>query len=137
MLWASSRPDLDVADARGRTERGRFNTVVASTAEKEVTLSRTLELGRYVIERDQEQPFLAKREAMVEAAKENFPGLIEVTLAKLDDGSYVDAWIWEDRSFCEAAMAKVEAVPAIADWLQHIGEDVSMEFGTVFDADQR
>jgi hypothetical protein len=28
-------------------------------------LSRTLELGRYVIERDQEQPFLAKRETMV------------------------------------------------------------------------
>ena len=99
-------------------------------------MSRTLELGRYVIERDQEQPFLAKRGAMVEAAKENFPGLIDVTLAKLDDGSYVDAWIWEDRSFCEAAMAKVEAVPAVADWLQHISEDVSLEFGTVVEADQ-
>ena len=99
-------------------------------------MSRTLELGRYVIERDQEQPFLAKRGAMVEAAKENFPGLIDVTLAKLDDGSYVDAWIWEDRSFCEAAMEKVEAVPVIVDWLQHISEDVSMEFGTVVEADQ-
>jgi hypothetical protein len=52
-------------------------------------LSRTLELGRYVIALDQEQPFLAKRETMVEAAKENFPGLIDVMLAKLDDGSYV------------------------------------------------
>ena len=100
-------------------------------------MSRTLELGRYVIERDQEQPFLAKRETMVEAAKENFAGLIDVTLAKLDDGSYVDAWIWEDRTFCEAAMAQVEGVPAVVDWLQHIGEDVSMEFGTVVDADQR
>ena len=60
-----------------------------------------------------------------------------VTLAKLDDGSYVDAWIWEDRSFCEAAMAKVETVPVVVDWLQHIGEDVSMEFGTVVEADQR
>jgi hypothetical protein len=99
-------------------------------------LSRTLELGRYVIESDQEQQFLAKREAMVKAAKENFPGLIDVTLAKLDDGSYVDSWIWEDRSFCEAAMAKVEGVPAVVDWLQHIGEDVSMEFGTVVDANQ-
>jgi hypothetical protein len=112
--------------------------VVVSTAKKEVMLSRTLELGRYVIGRDQEQPFLAKRETLVEAAKENFPGLmIDVTLAKLDDGSYVDAWIWEDRSFCEAAMAKAETVPAVADWLQHIGEDFSMEFGTVVDADQR
>ena len=101
-------------------------------------LSRTLELGRYVIERDQEQPFLAKRETMVEAAKENFPGLIDVTLARLDDGSYVDAWIWEDRSFCEAAMmANIEAVPVVVGWLQHIGEDVSMEFGTVVDADKR
>jgi hypothetical protein len=100
-------------------------------------LSRTLELGRYVIESDQEQQFLAKREAMVKAAKENFPGLIDVTLAKLDDGSYVDSWIWEDRSFCEAAMAKAEAVPAVADWLQHIGEDVSMEFGTLVEAEKR
>ena len=100
-------------------------------------LSKTLELGRYVVEDDQERPFLAKRGAMVKAAKEHFPGLIDVTLAKLDDGSYVDAWIWEDRSFCEAAMAKAEAVPAVADWLQHIGEDVSMEFGTVVESDQR
>ena len=100
-------------------------------------MSRTLELSRYVIEGDQEQQFLAKRGAMVEAAKENFPGLIGVTLAKLDDGSYVDAWIWEDRSFCEAAMAKVETVPVVVDWLQHIGEDVSMEFGTVVEAGQR
>ena len=99
-------------------------------------MSRTLELSRYVVEGDQEQQFLAKRGAMLKAAKENFPGLIDVTLAKLDDGSYVDAWIWEDRSFCEAAMAQVEAVPAVVDWLQHIGEDVSMEFGTVVDANQ-
>ena len=100
-------------------------------------MSRTLELSRYVVEDDQEQPFLAKRGAMVEAAKENFPGPVDVTLAKLDDGSYVDAWIWEDRSFCEAAMEKVEAVPVIVDWLKHIGEDVSMEFGTLVEAEKR
>ena len=99
-------------------------------------MSRTLELGRYVVEGDQEEAFLAKRRAMVKAAKENFPGLIDVTLAKLDDGSYVDAWTWEDRNFCEAAMAKVETVPVVVDWLQHIGEDVSMEFGTVVESDQ-
>jgi hypothetical protein len=97
----------------------------------------TLELSRYVVEGDQEQQFLTKRGAMVEAAKENFQGLIGVTLARLDDGSYVDAWIWEDRSFCEAAMAKVETVPVVVDWLRHIGEDVSMGFGTVVDAEQR
>jgi hypothetical protein len=100
-------------------------------------LSRTLELSRYVVEGNQEQQMLAKRGAMVKAAKENFSGLIGVTLARLDDGSYVDAWIWEDRSFCEAAMAKVETVPVVVDWLRHIGEDVSMEFGTVVDVDQR
>ncbi len=100
-------------------------------------MSKTLELSRYVVESDQERPFLAKRGAMVKAAKESFPGLIDVTLAKLDDGSYVDAWIWEDRSFCEAAMVKVETVPVVVDWLQHIGEDLSMEFGAIVEADQR
>jgi hypothetical protein len=114
-----------------------FNVVIVSATQKEVTMSRTLELSRYVVEDDQEQQLLAKRGAMVEAAQENFPGLIDVTLAKLDDGSYVDAWIWEDRRFCEAAMAKVEAVPVIVDWLQHIGEDVSMEFGTLVEAERR
>jgi hypothetical protein len=94
-------------------------------------------LSRYAVEGDQEQPFLAKRGAMVKAAKENFPGLIDVTLAKLDDDSYVDAWIWEDRSFCEAAMSKVETVPVVVDWLGHIGEDVSMEFGTLVEAEKR
>ena len=100
-------------------------------------MSGTLELSRYIVEGNQEQQFLAKRGAMVEAAKENFAGLVDVMLAKLDDGSYVDAWIWEDRSLCEAAMAKAEAVPAVADWLGHIGEDVSMEFGTVVEAEKR
>jgi len=114
-----------------------FNVVIVSATQKELTLGRTLELSRYVVEGDQERPFLAKRGAMVEAAKENFPGLIDVTLAKLDDGSYVDAWIWEERRFCERAMANVEAVPVVVDWLQHIGEDVSMEFGEVVDADKR
>jgi hypothetical protein len=114
-----------------------FNTVIVSATQKEVTLSRTLELSRYIVEGDQEQQFLAKRGAMVKASKENFPGLIDVTLAKLDDGSYVDAWIWEDRSFCEAAMAKVETVPVVVDWLGHIGEDVSMEFGTLVEAERR
>ena len=99
-------------------------------------MSRTLELSKYVVEGDQEQRFLAKREAMVEAAKENFAGLVEVMLAKLDDGSYVDAWVWEDRSFCQKAMAKVEAVPAVVDWLQHTGEELSMEFGTVVDTEK-
>jgi hypothetical protein len=100
----------------------------------EVTLSRTLELSRYVVEGDQEQQFLAKRGAMVKAAQENFPGLIDVSLARLDDGSYVDVLTWEDRHFCE--MAKAEAVPAVADWLRHIGEDFSVEFGKVVDAEE-
>jgi hypothetical protein len=34
-------------------------------------------------------------------------------------------------------LSKVETVPVVVDWLRHIGEDVSMEFGTVVDADQR
>jgi hypothetical protein len=59
-----------------------FNTVIISATEWEVTLSRTLELSRYVVEGDQEQQFLAKRGAMVKVAKETFPGLISVTLAK-------------------------------------------------------
>jgi hypothetical protein len=113
-----------------------FSIVIVSTTEKEVTLSRTLELGRYVVEGEQERQLLAKREAMVEAARENFEGLIDVTLARLDDGSYVDVFIWEERRFCEMAMAKVEAVPAVADWLGHIGEDFSLEYGEVVDADK-
>jgi hypothetical protein len=113
-----------------------FNIVIVSATQKEVMLSRTLEWSRYVVEGDQEQQFLAKREAMVKAAKENFAGLIDVILAKLDNGPYVEAWIWEDRRFCERAMAKLEAVPAVVDWLQHIGEDVSMEFGTLVDAEE-
>jgi hypothetical protein len=122
---------------RQGAERKEVGSILSlSTAEKEVMLSRTLELSRYVVEGDQEHQFLAKRGLMVKAAKENFPGLIDVTLAKLDDGSYVDAWIWEDRNLCEAAMAKVETVPVVVDWLQHIGEDVSMEFGTVVESDQ-
>ena len=97
-------------------------------------MSTTLEIGRFSVRAGQEQEFLAKRTAMLKASKEHFPGLIDATLAKLDDGTYVDIVLWETRDACHAAFEQAENVAAVAEWLAHVDSDLEMIFGHVVDA---
>lgn len=94
-------------------------------------MAQTMELARFTIKPDEEEQFLTEREAATLAAKENFEGFLGETLVKLEDGSYLSIWTWEQRADCDRAMGQVEQVPAVGSWLAHIDQDISMEFGTV------
>jgi hypothetical protein len=94
-------------------------------------MPRTIELARFTVKRDEEQAFLAERDAMRKAAKENFDGFVDETLVKLEDGSYLSVWVWEAREDCDRAMARVDRVAPMTSWLSHMDEDISMEFGVV------
>ena len=96
-------------------------------------MPRTIELARFTVKSDEEEAFLAQRDAMSKAAKESFSGFVDETLVKLDDGSYVSIWTWEARRYCDQAMAQVDRVPLVTSWLAHIEKDVAMEFGVVLD----
>jgi hypothetical protein len=94
-------------------------------------MPRTIELARFTVKSDEEEAFLAEREAMSRAAKENFEGFVDESLMKLEDGSYLSAWTWEAREHCDQAMAQVEQVAPVTSWLAHIEKEISMEFGVV------
>ncbi len=94
-------------------------------------MPRTIELARFTVEKGEEEAFLAERDAMSKAAKENFEGFLDETLVRLDDGSYVSIWTWAAREFCDRAMAQVDRVAPLRSWLGHMEKDVSMDFGVV------
>jgi hypothetical protein len=96
-------------------------------------MPRTIELARFTVKREEEEAFLAERDAMSTAAKENFEGFVDETLMKLEDGSYLSVWVWEAREHCDRAMAQVDQVAPVTSWLAHMEEDISMEFGVVIE----
>jgi hypothetical protein len=97
-------------------------------------MPRTIELARFTVKTDEEEVFLAERDVMRTAAKENFEGFVDETLVKLEDGSYLSVWVWEAREYCDRAMAQVDQVAPVTSWLAHMEEDISMEFGMVVEA---
>jgi hypothetical protein len=94
-------------------------------------MPRTMELARFTVKGDEDKAFLAERDAMRKAARENFDGFVDETLVELEDGSYLSIWIWEAREYCDRAMARVDQVAPVSSWLAHMDEDISMEFGVV------
>jgi hypothetical protein len=94
----------------------------------------TVELARFTVKPDEEEAFLALRAEMSRAARESFEGLVDETLVRLEDGSYLSIWTWTARRFCERAMARVDQVPAVASWLAHMEDDVAMDLGVVVDS---
>jgi hypothetical protein len=72
--------------------------------------------------------------ALHEGVREKLPGLIEITLVRLDDGSYIHVLRWESREAADAAIPKFGEVPEaveIHDLLS--GGDLGMYRGEVIE----
>ena len=61
-------------------------------------MEEVIELARFRVKPEEEQAFLADREAMRESATRRLPGLLRIDLAKLDDGEWIDIVLWKDRA---------------------------------------
>jgi Antibiotic biosynthesis monooxygenase len=96
-------------------------------------LSRTIEIGRFSVKPGEEEEFLAERAAMAEAARAQFEGLLDESLLRLEDGSYMTIWVWAERKFCDLALAQVSRVEPVQSWLSHMDKEPSMEFGVLID----
>jgi hypothetical protein len=53
-----------------------------------------LRLDRFTIDPAYAEELVARHEALVIAAKDAFPGLIEAQLAKVDDDAWLTVWRW-------------------------------------------
>jgi quinol monooxygenase YgiN len=57
---------------------------------------------------------VARRDALVEAARLASPGLRRAVLSKVDDESWVDVWHWDSEESLKAAQAEVGPVARAA-----------------------
>jgi hypothetical protein len=55
--------------------------------------------------------FLTRRTELVAAIRMDHPGLVEVRLTKLDDGSFSDVWRWDGTDTMRAALAALPSFP--------------------------
>ena len=89
----------------------------------------TIEVARYTA--TDESALLAARPAMVDAIRAAFPGLIRATLARTEDGTWLDVFYWEDRSAADCAIAGESELPAYRAFAAHIGHVASSEIADV------
>ncbi|WP_030544282.1 antibiotic biosynthesis monooxygenase [Streptomyces albus] len=59
-----------------------------------------------------EQAMIEKRAALITAVRESFPGLTEARLGRLEDGTWVDHWYWQDAESMQKALAAGPTMPA-------------------------
>lgn len=96
-------------------------------------MSEVIELARFRVDAESEAAFLAARPAMVEAVLERVPGLREISLVRLDDGTWVDIVTWSDRTAAEKGAKIAAGLPEARLWLEQVSDDVSMDLGVVTD----
>jgi hypothetical protein len=92
-----------------------------------------LRLDQFTIDPIDTGELLTRHAALVAAAKDAFPGLIEVQLAKVDDHTWIDIWRWDSLASAQAAVAGASAIPEAAAAFS-VTKSIAVEFAEVVDA---
>jgi heme-degrading monooxygenase HmoA len=58
-----------------------------------------------------EEEMLSRRPALEAAVRQKLPGLLDIRLVRLDDGTYLDVLRWESRAAADAAIEMFSKVP--------------------------
>jgi Antibiotic biosynthesis monooxygenase len=91
-----------------------------------------LRLTRFKTDPADAEEMLARRNALVDAVRRAYPGLIHAQLVKVDDDTWMDAWRWESRANAQAAIANTAAIPEAAAAFS-LTRDASAEFADLVD----
>jgi heme-degrading monooxygenase HmoA len=92
-----------------------------------------LRLDRFTVNPADTAELIARHADLVSAAKDAFPGLIDVQLAQIDDRTWIDVWRWETLASAQAAVASAPAIPQARAALS-LAKDVTAEYAEVVDA---
>jgi heme-degrading monooxygenase HmoA len=79
-----------------------------------------------------DEEMMRRRPALEAGVREKLPGLLDIHLLRLDDGTYIDLLRWESREAADAAIEKFANVPEagqIHDFLS--GGDLAHHRGEV------
>jgi hypothetical protein len=91
-----------------------------------------LRLARFKVDPADTTEMVARRNALVAAAKETFPGLTGAQLAQVDDKTWIDVWRWDSRTNAQEAIANGSAIPEAAAAFSLV-KDITMELAEVVD----
>jgi hypothetical protein len=94
-------------------------------------MGRVLEIVRSTIPPENEAEVLARRPAAMAAFQAAFPGLVAATLARLDDGSWIDVLTWRSQEDAAQAAAHFGEVPELASFMALIGQVQAFDQGTI------
>ncbi|HEU5107614.1 MAG TPA: hypothetical protein VFT95_03475 [Micromonosporaceae bacterium] len=86
-----------------------------------------LRFTRFTADPADTENMLAKRAALVSAARNAFPGLIETQLARLDDETWIDIWRWNSLEEAQAAVRTAGSIPEVAAAVA-LARNVTVEF---------
>ena len=91
-----------------------------------------LRLDRFRIDPADTEELLTRYSALAAVAKDAFPGLIDVQLAKIDDQTWIDVWRWDSLANAQAA-APGPTIPE-AGAAFSLTESLAVEYAEVLDA---
>lgn len=70
-----------------------------------------LRMTRFSLDPAKAETMLAKRADLIAAVRAGFPGLTETRLARIDDETWLDQWIWDSVESLETALAGAPSLP--------------------------
>ena len=91
-----------------------------------------LRLDRFTVNPAEVADLIARHADLVTAAKDAFPGLIDVQLAQVDDRTWIDVWRWDTLASAQAAVASAPSIPQ-AGAAFALTKDLTVEFAEVID----
>ena len=78
-----------------------------------------------------EEEMIARRPTLEAAVRERLPGLLDIRLVRLDDGTYLDVLRWESRAAADAAVDQFASIPEAGEIHGHFAEDLAHLRGEV------
>jgi hypothetical protein len=91
-----------------------------------------LRLDSFTIDPADTRELLTRHAALAAVAKDAFPGLIDVQLAKIDDQTWIDVWRWDSLANAQAA-AQGPTIPE-AGAAFSLTKSLAVEYAEVLDA---
>jgi hypothetical protein len=87
---------------------------------------------RYTVDPADLPEFLSRRAALITTIRKTYPGLVEVRLTRLPDGTLTDSWRWDSAEHMQNALA---AAPTLAEVgaAMSLTRDSSAEDGEIID----
>ena len=96
-------------------------------------MSEALEIVRLTVAPEERAAFLRERPMAIAALRRRFGGLLDATLAELDDGTWIDVIRWRSREEALEAAEAFPSLPEAASWARRIAEVREMLHGEVRD----